>query len=83
MCNVSCIIGALVRYNHEKKKHTTLILIDVDYVIEKQFASEIFTWLGSRGSAESFYITNGINLDNEPYFLQDDVIVLAYATRSK
>ena len=74
-------LGALVESNQEKPKSTTIILIDVDFVISQKLSSDIFVWLGKRGSEESFYIPNGMGVNSQQHFLQSDVIVLAYATR--
>lgn len=60
---------------------STIILIDVDFVISQNLSSDIFVWLGKRGSDDSFYIPNGMGVNNQEHFLHNDVIVLAYATR--
>ena len=74
--------GALTEFNREKPNNSTIVLIDVDFVISRKLSSDIFVWLGKRGSNESFYIPNGMGVNSQQHFLQNDVIVLAYATRS-
>jgi len=73
--------GALIESNGDKLNCSTIVLIDVDFVISRKLSSDIFVWLGKRGADQSFYIPNGMGVDTQQYFLQSDVIVLAYATR--
>ena len=67
----------------EKPKISTIVLIDVDFVISRRFSSDIFSWLGKRGIEEPFFLANGFGINGQLHYLQNDVIVLAYATRSR
>eukprot|EP00112_Aurelia_sp_Birch-Aquarium-sp1_P006048 Seg1675.11 transcript_id=Seg1675.11/GoldUCD/mRNA.D3Y31 product="CTTNBP2 N-terminal-like protein" protein_id=Seg1675.11/GoldUCD/D3Y31 len=74
--------GAMVIGQREKPTISTIVLIDVDFVISRRFSSDIFSWLGKRGMEESFYLANGCGINSQLHYLQSNVIVLAYATRS-
>ncbi|XP_065070067.1 cortactin-binding protein 2-like [Rhopilema esculentum] len=74
--------GALVEVNRERPKCSTIILIDVDFILNRKLPSDVFVWLGKRGTEEPFYLSNGIGVNSQLYYLQNDVIVLAYATKT-
>ncbi|XP_065070047.1 cortactin-binding protein 2-like [Rhopilema esculentum] len=52
--------GALVEVNRERPKCSTIILIDVDFILNRKLSSDVFVWLGKRGTEEPFYLSNGM-----------------------
>eukprot|EP00794_Sanderia_malayensis_P006059 gene6059-6761_t len=73
--------GVLIKSGAAKKTlQSTIVLIDVDFVTANHFSSDILLLFDKRGPTANF--SNELDVNSTEYSIHEDVIVLAYASRS-